>query len=312
MSLSQDEISARTGFAGNRLWRDGEQRTEESLASALAHDAAIVYLTAEGKWLCAIVDGTPMPGFTPRQAETFGASLGDSVLLGFEPDGRPALAAEFGGLPDPDSPLRLIELRSVAMQGALGADVEGRLGQAAHLLNWHRKNRFCGQCGGPTVSEAAGYRRRCTRCGEVVFPRTDPVTIMLVHDGNGACVLGRQPRFPEKFWSCLAGFVEAGETVEDAVRRETKEESGLDVGSVTYLASQPWPFPGSLMIGCIGLATNRDISFDGEELEACRWFDRDEVRTMLDGTHAEGLTAPSRFAIAHHLIKAFAEGDLVP
>ncbi|MEX6508777.1 NAD(+) diphosphatase [Jiella sp. M17.18] len=308
MSENRDEISARTGFAGNRLWRDGEQRTEQSLEAALAHADATLYLTADGKWLCATSGEAPDPAFARAAAEELGAQLPESVLLGFDPSGRPALAAEFGGVPEATDALALVDLRSLAMQGRLDPDVEGQLGQAAHLLGWHRKNRFCGRCGSPTVPEAAGYRRRCTECGDVVFPRTDPVTIMLVHDGNGRCILGRQPRFAEKFWSCLAGFVEPGETVEDAVRRETKEEAGITVGPVSYLASQPWPFPGSLMIGCVGLATSQEITFDGEELEDCRWFDRAEVQAMLEGRHPDGLSLPSRFAIAHHLIKAFADG----
>ncbi|WP_156417830.1 NAD(+) diphosphatase, partial [Aureimonas sp. AU4] len=198
-------------------------------------------------------------------------------------------------------------LRRISSARLLDANSEGQLAQGSHLLNWHAANRFCGRCGSATASEAGGFRRRCTACDHLLFPRTDPVTIMLVHDGRGRCLLGRQPQFPSGMWSCLAGFVEAGETVEDAVRRETFEEAGISVGPVRYLLSQPWPFPGSLMIGCAGLALDAEIRRDETELEDCRWFERDEVLAMLAGTHADGIEAPQEFAIAHHLIRRFAE-----
>ncbi len=338
--LEGDEISARTGFAGNRLWRDGEHRTDESFSQAVDHPKARFYLTtSDGKWLCRTdtqatasagqgenrdgrTPATIEPDFDIDAAHRFGMRLDAAVLLGVDGAGMPRLAAPIAAASTAfddeavdasvpkDAGIKAIDLRSLAMQGVLDRDTEGQLGQAAHLIGWHSRNRFCAKCGGHTVSEAAGYRRRCTACESIVFPRTDPVTIMLVHDGKGRCILGRQPQFPEHFWSCLAGFVEAGETVEDAVRRETLEEAGVHVGRVTYLASQPWPFPGSLMIGCIGLAEDFDIAFDGEELEACRWFARDEVKAMLEGRHPDGLSVPKRFAIAHHLVKAFADGDV--
>ncbi|MBB4002703.1 NAD(+) diphosphatase [Aurantimonas endophytica] len=302
------ELSARTGFAGNWLSRDGEHRTDASLADALAHPAARLFLTSGEKWLLRTDAPSPVPLFSRAEAEALGAELAGCVLLGTDRAGEPHLAARLADGFAPADGMALIDLRSIAMQGLLDPDSEGQLGQAEHLLGWHARNRFCARCGAETHPEAAGYRRRCLACGDVVFPRTDPVTIMLVHDGEGRCVLGRQPRFPERFWSCLAGFVEAGETVEDAVRRETLEEAGLAVSRVDYLASQPWPFPGSLMIGCMALATPSPIVFDATELEECRWFGRDEVRAMLAGTHPEGLSVPQRFAIAHHLIKAFADG----
>lgn len=302
------ELSARTGFSGNRLSRDGEHRTDVSLADALAHPAARLFLASGDKWLLRTDTPAPDPLFGRAEAEAMGVSPAGCVLLGTDAAGRPHLAARLADDIAVEVGMALVDLRSIAMQGLLDPDSEGQLGQAAHLLGWHARNRFCARCGAETLAEAAGYRRRCPACSDVVFPRTDPVTIMLVHDGNGRCVLGRQPRFPEKFWSCLAGFVEAGETIEDAVRRETLEEAGLAVSRVDYLASQPWPFPGSLMIGCMALAAASPIVFDAAELEACRWFGRDEVRSMLAGTHPEGLAVPQRFAIAHHLIKAFADG----
>ena len=154
-------------------------------------------------------------------------------------------------------------------------------------------------CGG-------GAKRRCESCGAEHFPRTDPVVIMLaVRDGR--CLLGRGPQFPEGWYSTLAGFVEPGETVEEAVRREILEESGIRIGTVTYLASQPWPFPHSLMLGCLGEAIGDTIDFDKTELEDCRWFSRDEVAQMLAGTHPEGIVSPPGGAIARALIRYWAE-----
>ena len=292
------------GFAGNLLTRDGENRTEETLAEAFAASDAKVYLAHEGGWLYRELAGKAAPGFDVATALAHADPAGDPVLLGEASGGGPRLAMRATTVPNGAVGL---PLRPLATAGLLDADTEGQLGQAEHFLNWHARSRFCGRCGTATLSEAAGYRRRCPGCGDVHFPRTDPVSIMLIHDGRGRCILGRSPRFPDKMWSCLAGFIEPGETLEGAVRRETLEESGVTVGPVDYFASQPWPFPGSLMIGCMALATTTDITFDTNELEACRWFDREEVSAMLDGRHPDGLTAPNTFAIAHHLVRAFVE-----
>lgn len=296
------------GFAGNRLVRYGENRLPDTLASALADPLARVYLMHEGRWLCRGDAGSVDPRFDTAAALAL-AGDGDIVLLGHDPDGLgPRLAAMALTLPpEEETGIRAEPLRALASGRLLDADTESQLGQAEHLLNWHARNRFCGKCGTPTLSDAAGYRRRCPGCDDVQFPRTDPVSIMLIHDGAGRCLLGRSPRFPEKMWSCLAGFIEPGETLEQAVRRETMEEAGIVVGEVRYHSSQPWPFPGSLMIGCIALATSTEIRFDTVELEDCRWFGRDEVKAMIAETHPDGLTAPKPFAIAHHLAQAFVD-----
>ncbi|WP_246191120.1 NAD(+) diphosphatase [Aureimonas leprariae] len=288
------------GFSGNRLRRAGEERTEATLGEALAHPAARVLLRGEGGWL----SGSDGFLFPVGVAERLGGE--DAVLLGTEPGGAPRLAMRIPAVGSDDGS-QAQPLRALAMSGALESDLEGQLAQAEHFLNWHRRARFCGLCGGPTVAEAAGYRRRCTACNETHFPRTDPVSIMLIHDGDGSCLLGRGAHFAPGMWSCLAGFVEPGETLEDAVRREVEEEAGIAVGEVGYLTSQPWPFPGSLMLGCHGLATSRKITFDHAELEDCRWFGRHEVQEMFAERHPGGLTLPKPFAIAHHLVKAFAE-----
>jgi NAD+ diphosphatase len=142
-------------------------------------------------------------------------------------------------------------------------------------------------------------------CKAIHFPRTDPVVIMLAVDGD-ACLLGRQPRFPKGMYSALAGFVEPGETIEAAVRREVREEAGVVCRAVQYFASQPWPFPASLMIGSFAQAESRALEVDRVELEDARWFSRDEAIALVEGRHPDGLLAPAPMAIAHHLLKRWA------
>ena len=163
--------------------------------------------------------------------------------------------------------------------------------------------------GPPPISSQGGWRRDCPACRAQHFPRTDPVVIMLPVAGE-RCVLGRSHRFQPGMWSCLAGFVEPGEAIEDAVRRETREEAGILCGRVSYFASQPWPFPTSLMIGCHAEAMSRDIVVDRAELDDARWFDREEVATMLLRRHPDGLTTPPTVAIAYHIIRAWVEDEV--
>ena len=152
-----------------------------------------------------------------------------------------------------------------------------------------------------------GVKRACPACGAEHFPRTDPVAIMLAVLPDDRCLLGRGRHFAPGMFSCLAGFIEPGETIESAVRRETLEESGISLGRIAYHASQPWPFPYSLMIGCFGEALDEAVARDDSELEDCRWFDRDEVHSMLEKRHPGGLTVPPEGAIATHLIRAWAQ-----
>jgi NAD+ diphosphatase len=154
-----------------------------------------------------------------------------------------------------------------------------------------------------------GWRRDCPQCKAQHFPRTDPVVIMLAVDGD-RCLLGRSPRFVPTMWSCLAGFVEPGESIEDAVRRETREEAGIACGRIHYFRSQPWPFPTSLMIGCHAEAVTYDIVVDRTELEGARWFGKDEVITMLQRRHPQGLTTPPPVAIAYHIIRAWLDDEI--
>lgn len=172
---------------------------------------------------------------------------------------------------------------------------------ARALYSWHDTHQFCARCGQPSRMIMAGWQRSCDQCGGQHFPRTDPVVIMLITHGN-SLLMGRSPGWPERMWSLLAGFVEPGETIEAAVRREVKEESGVPVGPVRYLSSQPWAFPNSLMFGCHGEATDTAITIDPNELEDARWFTREELVDVLAGT-SEEVRPLRRGAIAEFLVR---------
>jgi NAD+ diphosphatase len=226
--------------------------------------------------------------------------------------GREAEAGRFAVLIAPEqeealkaeADLSLVGLRALALDGRMSAPHLGAIAQGKAMLHWHATHRFCAKCGQPSVVAEAGWKRICTACSAEHFPRTDPVVIMLTVDGD-KCLLGRSARFPPGWFSTLAGFVEPGETIEDAVRRETFEEAGVVGGRVTLMANQPWPFPASLMIGAYVEAKSTALAIDYDELEDCRWFTRDEVRQMIAGTHPEGLGVPAKMSIASHLIRHF-------
>ena len=200
----------------------------------------------------------------------------------------------------------LLGLRALALDDRNAPADVGAMAQGKAMLHWHATHRFCAKCGQPSRAVDAGWKRVCDACVTEHFPRTDPVVIMLSVDGDRA-LLGRSERFPPGWYSTLAGFVEPGETIEDAVRRETFEEAGIIGGRVTIMANQPWPFPASLMIGAFVEAKSTKIAIDHTELEDCRWFSRDEIRHMIAGTHPEGLGVPAKMSIASHLIRHFVE-----
>jgi NAD+ diphosphatase len=239
------------------------------------------------------------------------------AFLGLTPIGAPIFIAL---LPDEAVELRsdasdgfldrrILVVRSIAMGGLVPQDQAAMLAAAKALMNWHARHRFCSNCGSPTEVAVAGWRRDCPVCKAIHFPRTDPVVIMLAVDGD-ACLLGRQPRFPKGMYSALAGFVEPGETIEAAVRREVREEAGVVCRAVQYFASQPWPFPASLMIGCFAEAESRKLEIDQVELEDARWFSRHEAIALVERRHPDSLTAPTPMAIAHHLLKRWAYNEV--
>ena len=173
-----------------------------------------------------------------------------------------------------------MDLRSLAVQGVLSEMELLIASQARALLAWHSVNRCCTRCGGLVRPHDAGWRRHCGACGLDAYPRMDPAVIMLITHG-GRCLLGHEHRFPEKLYSTLAGYVEPGDDIEHAVRREIKEEAGIEVGTVRYIASQPWPFPHSLMIGCWGEALSGELTLNTSEIADARWFSREEAASML-------------------------------
>ena len=300
------EPSQFVGFAGNRIDRQSENRSDDCVTLALADMSVRILLMGGGRIWLKMAEGSFEPHFGRAEAAALGADLDQAILLGYE-DGTPTLAATSGLDPErlPET-IKSIDYRSVYIQGLLNPSKLGQMAQAGALLAWHVSHRFCSKCGTASEMRAGGYKRLCPQCGGEHFPRTDPVAIMLTvtHD---KCLLGRGKHFAPGMYSALAGFIEPGETIENAVRRETFEEAGIRLGRVVYHASQPWPFPYSLMIGCFGEALNEDIDHDAVELEDCRWFPRDEVVAMLAGSHTGGIFVPPAGAIAHHLIRHWAE-----
>lgn len=232
---------------------------------------------------------------------THDATAEPAVFLGLDAAGTPWFACRT------DAADGMRDLRSLAMEEALPPEQLGMLAQARSLLQWHERRTYCSNCAAKLEMADAGYRRHCPGCGMDHFPRTDPVAIMVVRH-EGCILLGRQSSWKPGMYSALAGFVEPGETIEDAARREVFEESGVRVGAVRYVTSQPWPFLSNLMIGLIGEATSAEITLDKNELEDARWFSAAEARMMMDRTHPDGLYAANPYAIAHELVRVALEG----
>ncbi len=225
-----------------------------------------------------------------------------------------AVDVSAGGDRKADAPLqdygKWIDVRSAAASCS-GPDA-AILAQTRSMLDWHARHGFCAVCGQPSRMAEAGYSRKCTddECGAMHFPRTDPVTIMLVLDDDDNCLLGRQKIFAPNSYSALAGFMEPGETIEETVRREVFEEVGIHVGEVRYIFSQPWPFPSSLMMGCFAQAESTEINVDPDELEEAKWFTRDQIRDMVANWQDQSkVRMPAPLAIAHQLAAAWLRGE---
>ena len=300
----------RPAFVSNILDRAAHLRFDddklmalETRADARAYvvhrDSLVVKQDAEGPRALLAID----------EALKFGANAG-TVFLGLR-DGAAVFGMGIGAQAAEDligrADVALTELRGMAMQGLVPPEQLSAIAMAKSMVTWHQRHGYCANCGTRTRMSHGGWRRDCPSCKAEHFPRTDPVVIMLAVSGD-KCLLGRQPRFPKGMYSALAGFVEGGETLEDAVRREIKEEAGISCGKVTYMASQPWPFPCSLMIGCLAEAEDEKITIDVTELDDARWFSREEALKLVDG-RLDGFFCPPKFAIAHQLIAAWARGE---
>lgn len=284
------------GFTGSPLDRaDRERDDPEALSAAL------------GDWRARLLR---LNGLEP---EIDGAGrLVWSSLADLPEDAEPLFLGHVDGKPH-FAPLRQGERHGVGrspalfgMLAAMPADQAALYACARSLIDWHQRHGYCAACGSTTALFRGGWARRCGGCGAEHFPRTDPVVIMIAeHDGRA--LLGRQPSWPPGRYSALAGFVEVGESIEEAVAREVKEEAGIDVRDVRYVASQPWPFASSLMIACVARALDDAITLDTNELEDAIWVTRDEVRAALAGDPAAPFVAPPHYAIAHTLLRRWVE-----
>lgn len=301
--------SSAIAFIGNLINRQLEKRTENIVTEQRKHHPRFIVLNGFSIIYRNLKEGADLYLDTDA-LDLFEPQWEEACLLGWEGE-NPVIALpveEFSG--EPPKPFEQIGLREAYSRGIFNQNQSGALSQGYSLLMWHRNNRFCSRCGQPSHMASGGAKRICTACGTEHFPRTDPVAIMLVHYGD-KCLLARTPSFEKGRYSCLAGFIEQGETLEMAVRRESQEEMGVSIGKVTYLASQPWPFPHSLMLGCHAEALDDKISIDFDEMEDGRWFDRDEITLMMNGCHPEGLHLPPKGAIAHYLITQWFEKKFV-
>jgi NAD+ diphosphatase len=285
-------------FTGNPLDRASDRRTDPAWIAARKADSTSLVLPV---WqLKMLLDGH-RAGFLPG-----GDWEGDGlcVFLGLRED-RALFARQ---MTDAEEPLQghgtFTDMRAAA-HVLPGADT-AILGQARVLIDWHTRHRFCPNCGALTGMADGGYRRLCPSCGAEHFPRTDPVVIMLPVLGD-QCLIGRNARFPDGLYSAFAGYIEPGESIAEAVARELAEEASVKISDVTYHASQPWPFPSSLMIGCFAQAASRDFAIDGKEITDARWMSRDEVRARLAGEIQDGIVMPGKIAIAHALIRDWAD-----
>jgi len=300
-------------FAGNPLNRASEKRTDSSWIESKRSDPSSLILPMwrlEPFLLEPEKSGVPLElGLVrPGIADSLASAEAPCIFLGLDGD-RAVFALDVSEARDPANAGPLVglgyfrEARTAAQMVSI--EHAAIIAQAKALIDWHQRHGFCPRCGTPTKMVDAGYRRLCDKCHSEHFPRVDPVVIMLATHGE-ACLVGRGKQFPPGMFSALAGFVEPGETIEEAVRRELMEEASLKVGEVTYYATQPWPFPSSLMIGCFAKAETRDAKPDETEVAEVRWIERSLARDLIEGARVDGIRVPPPIAIAHHLIRTWA------
>jgi NAD+ diphosphatase len=285
----------RPGFTGSPLDRADHLRSNAQGYAAAWADPAARILQLDG--IDPVLDGTDL-SWTSITAELSGDA---AVLLGLL-DGIP----HFAPIPAERHQSAAVASRFQIL-AALPPDKAAIYGTARSLLLWHGNHLFCGVCGFPTEVFRAGWGRRCTNCGTEHFPRVDPVVIMLA-EFDDKVLVGRQRSFPPGFYSALAGFLEPGESIEEAVARELAEEAGVTVSEVRYIASQPWPYPAQLMIAAIARVTSAEITLDQLEIEQAIWVDRPGVAAALAGVDGAPFSTPPPFAIAHTLLTRWVEG----
>jgi NAD+ diphosphatase len=277
----------RPGFTGSLIDRADHLRLDaERIAEMLASaEARLLGLSA--------LD--PLLDEAGRLVWTSCADAGtDLIFLGLQ-DGAPL----FAPLPEVEPGQRAWSV--FQLLGMMSPEDAAAWGAARSLIEWHNRHGFCSNCGAPTIVFRAGWGRRCAACEAQHFPRVDPVVIMLA-EHEGRVLLARQPHYPPGRYSALAGFVEPGESIEEAVARELREEAGIGVSNVRYVASQPWPFPGQLMIACMAAAASDALTLDLTELEDAIWVDRAGVEAALARAPHAPFEAPPSFAIAHSLL----------
>src|SRR3954449_740604 len=267
-------------FAGAAIDRMSDRRTDDAwIAEQLRNaNARAIVVSAEGPFVDCTTDPC-RPAFVPA------GDVDEPVLLGLDPDG-PLFAAAGDDVP---GAYTAMSLRDAGMR--MSPSDAGLLAYATAMVGWHRDHGFCARCGHRTDMVDAGHERHCPNCGATHHPRTDPVVIMLVHDADRA-LLGRQARWPKGRYSALAGFVEPGESLEEAVAREVGEEAGVTIDEVRYRSSQPWPFPASLMVGFHARYAGGEANVHDAELEDVRWFTRQEVQEAANGQSEMKLPPP--------------------
>ncbi len=301
-------MSRNNVFAGGELDRAAPRRSDETWVAALRANPESRYV-ALWRGLC-LIDGDAAPRAVYLSRETIDRVVPDGAilaLLGLDND-IATFAVDLSDLEDDPAQGALAsfgEFRDLRDFGGLMVAPEASLmAQARGLIYWHQRHRFCGVCGSPADIRDAGHLRRCGNrsCGAEHFPRTDPAVIMLVADGD-RCLMGRQAQWPEGLYSTLAGFVEPGESLEEAVAREVWEEAGISVCDVRYHSSQPWPFPSSLMLGFHATATSTEISLNRDELDDARWFHREALRNP-----GEAIRLPRPTSISRRLVEDWLEG----
>ncbi|MDE1886519.1 MAG: NAD(+) diphosphatase [Gammaproteobacteria bacterium] len=280
-------------FADGGFDRLALRRADDNWLEAQLSDAATRFVPVAGEDSLLSADGEPLI-LGAHKAEALRASAQATVLLG---EYRGQVCFALGLAPDAPLPAGTVRSNLRPQFGVLEDDALALLGYARAMVHWHAHNRYCGKCGAPTQSRRAGHELHCTRCGNTLYPRVNPAVIMLVTHGE-RCLLGRQPEWAANRFSTLAGFVEPGENLEAALRREIREETNIRVGRAHYLRSQPWPYPASLMLGFRAEAESTEIRCNDGELAEARWFSRADIAAGLrDGSLALSLPGSSSHAL---------------